>query len=274
MSRKWAGNVANGLPESRLGGSLREMGIIILLAVMLSSGKAFNSDPLNQPLRTVFWIIVCTIIMGQIILFWRLFLARWLDRSMSLRIIGCCLAAVLSAALFGLELNLLKTLPISPVPPEPYLANFKWLLPPILIMGFAYAFYGRHPSYSEFVDTPQKSLTGPAKLLLLPGPVHFPDSQDWPTTPPDWIEAQDHYLRFGGLEGNAFLRGRIKDADNFYSGGLRVHRSWWVKKCAIAKIDKQGRRMTIIMKDGKEIPVSRRYQNTLSSPDSILGADN
>lgn len=268
MSRELAGDVVNGYPNSRLGGTLREIGIILTLALLLSSGKAFNSDPLDEPLRSVFWIFVCTIIMVQIIILWRLFLAKWLDRSMVLRVFGCCLAALLSAALFSFELNFLKTLPISPLPPDPLFSQFIWILPPILIMGLAYAFYGRHPEYSKHThsnDETQKLLAGPAKRILLPGPVYFPELESWPTNPPDWIEAQDHYLNFGSVhpDRNAFVRGRISDAETNYLGGLRVHRSWWVRQDAISEMKKEGRRMSIVMNDGTNVPVSRRYQKKM-----------
>ena len=39
--------------------------------------------------------------------------------------------------------------------------------------------------------------------------------------------------------------------------GAQVHRSWWVAKDAVAEIKRADRRVTLVLKDGAEAPVSR-----------------
>ncbi|HHL32148.1 MAG TPA: LytTR family transcriptional regulator [Oceanospirillales bacterium] len=42
--------------------------------------------------------------------------------------------------------------------------------------------------------------------------------------------------------------------------GMQVHRSWWVAFAAIDRVKKQGRKTILVMNNGIEVPVSRKYQ--------------
>ena len=46
--------------------------------------------------------------------------------------------------------------------------------------------------------------------------------------------------------------------------GMQVHRSHWVAYSAIKKLNKQGRQGTIVLRNNKEIPVSRSYLKAIS----------
>jgi DNA-binding LytR/AlgR family response regulator len=75
------------------------------------------------------------------------------------------------------------------------------------------------------------------------------------------IKAEEHYVRvFGdGIEEMILYRfGRIL-VDVEKEDGFRVHRSHWVRRSAIAEKRTDGSRVTLILKDGAVIPVSRRY---------------
>jgi len=45
--------------------------------------------------------------------------------------------------------------------------------------------------------------------------------------------------------------------------GARTHRSWWVAKEAVAKVERFEGRATLTLKDGSEVPVSRGYAREL-----------
>ena len=41
--------------------------------------------------------------------------------------------------------------------------------------------------------------------------------------------------------------------------GLQVHRSHWVAKNQVKKVNKTSRKITLLMRNGLEIPVSRKF---------------
>jgi uncharacterized protein YneF (UPF0154 family) len=73
------------------------------------------------------------------------------------------------------------------------------------------------------------------------------------------VEAEDHYLRLRTSKGSDLILMRMADALAELDGieGAQVHRSWWVAKDAIAQVKRADRRVTLVLKDGAEAPVSR-----------------
>ena len=73
------------------------------------------------------------------------------------------------------------------------------------------------------------------------------------------VEAEDHYLRLRTSKGSDLILMRMADAIAELDGieGAQVHRSWWVAKDAVAEVKRADRRVTLVLKDGAEAPVSR-----------------
>lgn len=73
------------------------------------------------------------------------------------------------------------------------------------------------------------------------------------------VEAEDHYLRLRTSKGSDLILMRLADAIAELDGieGAQVHRSWWVAKDAVAEVKRADRRVTLVLKDGAEAPVSR-----------------
>jgi DNA-binding LytR/AlgR family response regulator len=73
------------------------------------------------------------------------------------------------------------------------------------------------------------------------------------------VEAEDHYLRLRTSKGSDLILMRMADAIAELEGieGAQIHRSWWVAKDAIAEVKRADRRVTFVLKDGAEAPVSR-----------------
>ena len=73
------------------------------------------------------------------------------------------------------------------------------------------------------------------------------------------VEAEDHYLRLRTSKGSDLILLRMADAIAELEGieGAQIHRSWWVAKDAIAEVKRADRRVTFVLKDGAEAPVSR-----------------
>jgi hypothetical protein len=73
------------------------------------------------------------------------------------------------------------------------------------------------------------------------------------------LQMQDHYVRIHRSSGATMELMPMKDAIALYgsAGGLRVHRSWWVARSAIAAVERSGRGFRIRLNDGLVVPVAR-----------------
>lgn len=73
------------------------------------------------------------------------------------------------------------------------------------------------------------------------------------------VQAEDHYLRIRTSKGSDLILMRLTDAIGELEGieGAQTHRSWWVAKDGIDKVKPANGRVTLVLKDGAEAPVSR-----------------
>jgi len=73
------------------------------------------------------------------------------------------------------------------------------------------------------------------------------------------LKGEDHYVRIIGEAREELILMRMRDAierlDN--ADGLRVHRSWWVAKDAVASVRRDGRTAILTLRSGHEAPVAR-----------------
>ena len=73
------------------------------------------------------------------------------------------------------------------------------------------------------------------------------------------LEMEDHYVRAHGPGASALILMRMRDAEAELSGlaGLRVHRSWWVRRDAVEGVARDGRNLRLRLGHGLEAPVAR-----------------
>lgn len=74
------------------------------------------------------------------------------------------------------------------------------------------------------------------------------------------LRTEDHYLRVFTHAGEDLILLRMADAEAELSGfdGLRVHRSWWVARSALRKVERDGNsRVTLVLVNDMRVPVSR-----------------
>jgi DNA-binding LytR/AlgR family response regulator len=98
----------------------------------------------------------------------------------------------------------------------------------------------------------------PAKFLArLPGKLAGADL--WA------VEAEDHYLRLHTSLGQDLILMRLGDAIAELEGieGARTHRSWWVARAAVKRVEREDGRAQLMLIDGAKAPVSRAYVKTL-----------
>ncbi|WP_417316671.1 LytTR family DNA-binding domain-containing protein [Emcibacter sp.] len=76
------------------------------------------------------------------------------------------------------------------------------------------------------------------------------------------IGMEDHYLRVYTEKGEHMLLHRMKDAISELEDydGLQVHRSWWVANRSVKNLERDGRKLSLVMSNGLVIPVSRSFQ--------------
>lgn len=73
------------------------------------------------------------------------------------------------------------------------------------------------------------------------------------------LQMEDHYLRVHTSKGSDLILHRLGDALADVAGleGLQVHRSYWVARAAVTAVERDGRRLVLVLKNGLKIPVSR-----------------
>jgi hypothetical protein len=79
------------------------------------------------------------------------------------------------------------------------------------------------------------------------------------------VAAEDHYLRVHTDQGEAMILMRLSDAVAELASidGARTHRSWWVARTALAKVERSDRRVALVLTNGVRAPVSRSHASGL-----------
>lgn len=73
------------------------------------------------------------------------------------------------------------------------------------------------------------------------------------------LEMEDHYLRVHTRLGSDLILVRMRDALTELDGleGAQVHRSWWVAKSAVERVERDGRNIMLALTGGLQAPVAR-----------------
>lgn len=73
------------------------------------------------------------------------------------------------------------------------------------------------------------------------------------------LTVEDHYVTVIGEEHRAMLLMNLSEAIEGlgHAEGLRVHRSWWVARGAMDRLERDGRNSRLKLTDGSHVPVSR-----------------
>jgi hypothetical protein len=81
------------------------------------------------------------------------------------------------------------------------------------------------------------------------------------------VKAEDHYLSALTSGGDALIRLRMADAMRELATlhGAQTHRSWWVARSAVRSVRRGEGRVSLLLPDGREAPVSRAYARDLRS---------
>ncbi|NND35948.1 MAG: LytTR family transcriptional regulator [Gammaproteobacteria bacterium] len=76
------------------------------------------------------------------------------------------------------------------------------------------------------------------------------------------VSAEQHYINVHTPAQDYMVLYRFSDAVSELGNtvGLRVHRSHWIRKSAIAEIKTDAKKMIVRLHSGLEVPVSQPYQ--------------
>lgn len=74
------------------------------------------------------------------------------------------------------------------------------------------------------------------------------------------LSAEDHYLRVYSAGRDALIHYRFSQAvQELGAAGVQVHRSWWVAKGAVERVEREGARYVLVLPGEVRVPVSRTY---------------
>ncbi len=75
------------------------------------------------------------------------------------------------------------------------------------------------------------------------------------------LKMEDHYLRIHTTTGSDLTLLRMQDAVSELEGadGMQVHRSYWVARAAVDRVEKTGRKTALVLKNGLSVPVSDNF---------------
>lgn len=73
------------------------------------------------------------------------------------------------------------------------------------------------------------------------------------------LQMEDHYLRIHTRLGSDLILMRMRDAVAELDGleGAQVHRSWWVARGAVQRVERDGRNVRLVLDNGPTVPVAR-----------------
>ncbi len=143
-------------------------------------------------------------------------------------------------------------------PPMDVPSVYLMILTMVLPFGTAYLMVERRLLHRPATRAPpEQSPAGPAKLLArlsprLGGQVLA-------------LQGEDHYVRVHTALGSELVLMRLGDAIEELGGltGERVHRSWWVAREAVGAARVNGRRASLALTNGLDVPVSREATSRL-----------
>jgi len=231
--------------------------VVVLLALMLSISRAFNTGDMGLAHRLFMWVIICGLIAVQVLGFSNLLRRYTSPKLMHKAVLQRVLAVALSIPVIAIQLHLLKYTPILPKQIDPPLEFLGFVAPPVAIIGaiFLLAHYLLQQSFHPSKHTRVASAHSNEE-----------NSQNRKTPLSEWqrskirrVQADDHYLRIFSETGDFYVRGKMADAINLLEPdeGIRVHRSHWVSFRYIKELVKVGRDYRLLLFNGDSVPVSR-----------------
>ena len=234
-----------------------ELFLMVLAGILLALIGPFGSYELPLTQRLVLWPLM--LLSGYPVFRGLGIVSRWLGEVTH---IPQVIAVPLALAVGALPVTLLVALLWFRVPAGAVLRapGLGPLYLQVLIVGLIVhvvmhllfrpaAGHGERPPAKPLRAEPPAAATAPEPALPLPpgfGPIRA-------------LKGEDHYVRVIADGREELILMRMRDAIDRIGDaqGLRVHRSWWVARDAVASVRREGRTAVIILTGGHEVPVAR-----------------
>ncbi len=246
--REWANRFAAGRAAGA-GAWRRSAGVALAAGICLGVLGPFGTY-LNGSLavRTGYW--VATLLGGTCILLFAWDAGDYIARRMRWRpplvaMVASLLAAVPIAMLSYALAVRVWTDPVRAVP------SFVWYVQTLIITGIL-TLVNAGFSQAPQAATPAPPSQGAAGDFRARLPPHLGREVLA-------LQMEDHYVRAHTRLGSALILIPLHQAVRELGGvpGLRIHRSWWVARAAVAGAVQQGRSVRLRLSNGMEAPVAR-----------------
>ncbi|MDX8349247.1 LytTR family DNA-binding domain-containing protein [Cognatiyoonia sp. IB215446] len=129
------------------------------------------------------------------------------------------------------------------------------LLPYVMVITLLAAFASDYAATPRHVSSHHAPPAKPVWLAQLP---------DHLGTNLILLQAEDHYVRAETDRGETLLRTTLQEAsEGLGDYGIRLHRSWWVAKDAVAAYRYRNGAPAVVLQDGRIVPVGRTYRRAV-----------
>lgn len=252
---------ANG-GRARLPDWAPALGFLLAAGIVLGLFGPFGTyQALAPAARIAYWLGAVLAIGGTTMLIHRLVVAglgAW---------IGWAGAVVLSAALSAIPGTAFILLLNLAVPEDGFPLSPPLLFAQVLLVNLSLTFLGAALARRRAsVESPRPGTAAPREPS--------PDARWRERLPPELraaallaLEAEDHYLRVHTASGVTLILLRLGDAiaELGATRGLQVHRSFWVARDAVERVERSGEKVTLVLRGGLRVPVSRGNRAKLAA---------
>lgn len=219
--------------------------IFIAQAALLAVMGVYDSNEMPMLWRFVFWFVLMSaggITFSLIEPFVR---DRWFKGAplaVQIGIISLIVSVPITIGLMGLNTGLSWDRPLS-----------VWGAQFVSVMIIAVIFIGGTILARRLFGREAQETAAAGEAFMARLPVKFQSAELWA------LSSEGHYLRAHTSRGETLILLRLSDALREVSGmnGLQTHRSWWVAREGIDRVEGGGKKRALILKSGVEAPVSR-----------------
>lgn len=230
-----------------------------LLIGLLGPFGTFGAPPAQRMLSWVIWLLA-----GYALFRPTGVVARWLCEATGMpRFAGTLLALVVASV----PLTLIITMTAMRMdfaealrwPGFWTMYLYIWVVSAVVSIAMGAVFGRAAPALAS--EAPNASAPPPPPAEPLPAPEPAAPTLPLPPGfgPVRALKGEDHYVRAIGDGREEMILMRMRDAIERLGDaeGLRLHRSWWVAKDAVASVRREGRTAVVVLTSGHEAPVAR-----------------
>ncbi|NOZ66768.1 MAG: hypothetical protein GXP00_09795 [Alphaproteobacteria bacterium] len=233
---------------------MKDYGVILTIGVILGLLGPFGTAEAGMLKSLFFWVVMC--FMGSFV-FWPMIVALSVFRGKdfyrrSLSFIIVTLVGAIPITLL-VQIATYYFFDYRDISLKAYILFYPNVVLIAFIVGGISVLHEKWREKDSLLETMPAANPGKAFLKRLP-----------PSMGQDLIAVvmEDHYLRVYTGQGEHMFLHRLKDAllELADYDGMQVHRSWWIAAQAVRDVRRDDRKITLIMTNDLEIPVSRTYQ--------------